>query len=250
MGEIDLEKLAAGYAHRQPTEGARRRAEAAAAAAGLGPGAVAVDVGGGRGDHAAVLAEGGALAVVVDRSPAMARACRQRGPKAVVGDGRCLPLAGEVADLVYFHLSLHYGGWEEMLAEAARVLRPGGLVVVWTFSREHFRRSLLARWFPSIVPIDEARFPDPDLICARLWVLGLQEVTQVAETETVTRRAEDWAAAVRAGFVSTLHLLDGRELETGLRRFEEEHPDPDEVLRYRLWYRGVWARRPQLPAAL
>jgi SAM-dependent methyltransferase len=203
-----------------------------------------VDVGGGRGDHAAVFATTGALGLVVDRSPAMARATREQGVAALVGDGRGLPLADQTADLVYFHVSLHYGGWEKMLAEAARVLRPGGLVAVWTFARDHFRHSLLARWFPSVAPLDEARFPDPDLLVARMWALGLEGVTHVAETESVARRVDDWVAAVRAGFVSTLHLLDPAELEAGLARFREEHPDPDEVLHYRLWYRGVSGRRP------
>lgn len=245
MGEIDLERLAAGYAHRRTSDGARRRAGAAAVAAGLGPGSVALDVGGGRGDHAEVLAAAGALAVVVDRSWAMARAARDRGLPAVVGDGRCLPLAESTADLVYFHLSLHYGDWQVMLAEAARAARPGGLVVAWTFSREHFRHSLLARWFPAIVPLDEARFPDPDLLAARMRALGLEGVTQVAETEVVSRSAGDWLAAVRAGFISTLQLLDPVELDAGLAAFQQEHPDPDEVLHYRLWYRGVSGRRPR-----
>lgn len=244
MADIDLDRLAAGYAHRRTSEESKRRAGAAAIGAGLGPGAVAVDVGGGRGDHATMLAEGGALALVVDRSPAMARACRERGLPALVGDGRRLPLAGASADLVYFHLSLHYGGWEMMLAEAARVARPGGLVMAWTFSREHFRDSLLARFFPSVVPIDEARFPDPDLLVARLRALGLEQVTQVAEIETVRRRVEDWMVAVRAGFISTLQLLEPAEIEAGLARFRQEHPDPEEILHYRLWWRGVSGRQP------
>ena len=185
-----------------------------------------MDVGGGRGDHAAVFAATGARAVVVDRSPAMARAALDRGIAAVVGDGRRLPLASAVADLVYFHVCLHYGGWEVMLGEAARVVQPGGLVAAWTFARDHFRHSLLARWFPSIVPIDEARFPHPDLLVARMWALGLEDVTQLAETETVSRSVADWEAAVRAGFVSTLQLLDPAELESGLARFRDEHPRP------------------------
>jgi SAM-dependent methyltransferase len=242
--EIDLDRLAAGYVHRRVSEAARRRAAQAAEWAGLGPGAVALDVGGGRGDHAAVFAGMGARAVVLDRSPAMARAALDRGVSAVVGDGRSLAFGDATADLVYFHISLHYGGWEEMLAEAARVAKPGGLVAAWTFAGDHFRHSMLARWFPSIVALDEARFPHPDLLVARMWALGLEAVTQMAETETVSRRASDWEAAVRAGFVSTLQLLDPAELEAGLRRFHEEHSDPDEVLHYRLWYRGIMGRKP------
>jgi len=244
MAEIDLDRLAAGYAHRRTSEGSKRRAAAAAVSAGLRPGAVAVDVGGGRGDHAAVWAESGALALVVDLSPAMIRACRERGIPGLVGDGCRLPLAGATADLVYFHLSLHYGGWETMLVEAARVARPGGLVTAWTFSREHFRHSFLARFFPSVIPIDEARFPDPELLAAELRALGLGQVTQVAEIETVRRRVADWVGAVRAGFVSTLQLLEAAEVEAGLERFQQEHPDPEEILHYRLWWRGVSGRRP------
>jgi len=244
MAEIDLERLAAGYAHRRTTDAACRRAAAAAAAAGLGPGTVALDVGGGRGDHAVVLAATGARAVVVDRSPTMARAARGQGLHALVADGSRLPVAANATDLVYFHLSLHYGGWEAWLAEAARVVRPGGRVEAWTFAREHFRHSLLARWFPSIVPLDEARFPDPDLLGARMGGLGLEGVTQVEEIETIPRRAGDWETAVRSGFVSTLQMLDPAELEAGLARFHEEHPDPDEVLHYPLRYRGVSGRKP------
>jgi SAM-dependent methyltransferase len=181
---------------------------------------------------------------VVDRSAAMTRAAVERGLSAVVGDGRSLPFGDGIADLVYFHISLHYGGWEYMLAEAARVVKPGGLVAVWTFAGDHFRHSMLARWFPSIVPLDEARFPHPDLLVARMWALGLESVSQLAETETVSRRAADWEAAVRAGFVSTLQLLDPAELEAGLVCFHEEHPNPDEVLHYRLWFRGIMGRKP------
>ena len=154
-------------------------------------------LGGGRGDHAGVFAATGAGVVVVDRSPAMAEEARRRGVAVVVGDGRSLPLRDAVADLVYFHVSLHYGGWEQMLGEAARVLRPDGMLAVWTFAPDHFRHSLLARWFPAIVPLDEARFPHPDLVEARMWALGMREVHQEAETETVSRPADDWEMAVQ-----------------------------------------------------
>ena len=221
------------------------RATRAARRAGLGPGSVAVDVGGGRGDHAAVFAATGAAALVVDRSASMAAAAGRSGVAAVVGDGRRLQLRDAAADLVYFHVALNYGGWEVMLAEAARVAKPGGLVEAWTFAADHFRHSMLARWFPSIVALDEARFPHPDLIEARFRALGLHQVAKEAETETVSRRAGDWEQAVRAGFVSTLQLLDAAELEAGLARFHQDHPDPEEVLHYRLWYRGVLGRRPR-----
>lgn len=244
---IDLDVLAAGYEHRPASASSLRRADRSARRAGLGPGRLAVDVGGGRGRHAARFAATGASSVVVDRSPAMAGwAARQPGVEAVVADGSRLPLAGGVADLVWFHASIHYGGWERMLDEAVRVACPGGLVTVWTFRPEHARASFLARWFPSIGAIDERRFPDPELLAGRLRAAGCRGVRVVAEDELVVRSAGAWESAVRAGFVSTLQALPEGELVDGLAAFGRAHPDPDEPLRYLLRYAGVSGRTPSL----
>jgi SAM-dependent methyltransferase len=244
MPEVDLDALAAGYDHRPISEAGRGRARMAARKAALGSGSLVVDVGGGRGRHARVFAATGAAVVVVDRS--MAAAVHVDGVEAVVGDARCLPIAGGSADLVYFHLSIHYGGWEESLAEAVRVVRPAGRIWIWTLHPEHHRSSFLARWFPSVGPIDEARFPEPSLLDSRLADLGCGEIEITESSEEVLRSAADWIAAVEAGFVSTLQILPPGELAAGLRRFRTVHPDPGEILRYGLRYVSVSAVAPSL----
>jgi SAM-dependent methyltransferase len=246
MAEIDFEHLAAGYRHRPTSAAGRERAGMAAAAAGLGSGDLAVDVGGGRGAHAAVFATSGARALVVDRSPAMARCARAAGVAAVVGDGRRLPLRDGSCRLAYWHVALHYGGWREMLDEGIRVAAPGGAVWSWTFTREHFDASFLAHWFPSVGPIDSARFPDPDDLAAHLGERGLTGVARVERDEVVERTAGSWLAAVEGGFVSTLQVLPPGELESGLAEFRGRHPDPAEILSYRLAYVAVWGRVPSL----
>ena len=181
--------------------------------------------------------------MVVDVSPAMAAAAAaQAGVAAIVGDGRHLPLAGRRADLVYFHLSLQYGGWPHMLDEAMRVARRGGLVVVWTLAGEHFGESFLAAWFPSVASIDEARFPSPAAVAGHLSDGGLINVGLTGEVETVTRRVGDWRRAVEGKFVSTLQMLDPNELRAGLTAFSAAHPDDDELLNYRLAWRRVMGR--------
>jgi hypothetical protein len=157
-----------------------------------------------------------------------------------------MPVRDAVASLVYFHVSLHYGGWEAMLAEAVRVARPGGNVAVWTFSTGHFGASFPAQWFPSVPAIDRERFPAPGAVAGRLSDLGLSAVTVTAESEAVERRAGDWAAAAAAGFISTLQLLPPGELAAGLERFRDAHPDADERLRYTLDYRRIAGRVPRL----
>jgi len=247
MADIDLEALAAGYRHRRVSPASLGRAAAAADAARLAPGSVAIDVGGGRGFHAGVFAGHGAQAVVVDRSEAMASvAASVPGVVAIVGDAVRLPMADACADLVHFHLSIHYGDWRRSLDEAIRVCRPGGTVWVWTFGGDHFASSFLAKWFPSIGPIDAARFPDPEALAARFSAAGLGEVVVTDDPEKVETTAGAWREAVEAGFVSTLQMLPPGELETGLGRFSSQHPDPAEPIAYSLPFLSVSAARPSL----
>ena len=245
--EVDLGRLAGAYGHRVE-EAAADRAAMAAAAARLRPGTLAVDVGGGTGGHAAVFARRGGAVLVVDRSPDMAHAARQAGIPVVVGDGADLPLGAATTDLVYFHLSIHHGPSERWIAEAARVVRPAGLVWVWTLAPEHHRSSFLARWFPSVAAIDERRFPDPEALAGAMVRSGLSRVEQSEQVERVTRTAGSWVAAVRAGFVSTLHLIGDDEIAAGLDAFAAVHPDPGEAVDYEIAFRRVSAMRPSLPS--
>jgi hypothetical protein len=77
---------------------------------------------------------------------------------------------------------------------------------------------------------------------------GLVGVEVGSADETVARTAGSWVEAVRAGFVSTLHLLGAAEIETGLASFRAAHPDPAEVVSYRLAFRRVSATKPGLPS--
>ena len=225
-GSVDLGRLAGAYGYRAE-QAATGRAALAADAAHLSAGKVAIDIGGGTGTHTAVFAGRGARVFIVDLSPDMALRAQRSGHAVVVGDGAALPIASATVDLVYFHLSIHHGDPERWIAEAARVVRPGGMVWVWTLAPEHLRSSFLTRWFPSVAAIDEHRFPDPDRLAASMAESGLGMAEQSTHTERITRTAGSWVAAVGAGFVSTLHLLDPSEVASGVAAFTAAHPDPD-----------------------
>ena len=247
MPEVDLEALASGYDHRPTTAAAADRAAAAADAARLGAGSFVLDVGGGRGSHSAVFAARGARALVVDRSPAMAMAASAvPGVAAVVGDAGFLPVADSACDLVYFHLSIHYGDWRTAMMEACRVCKPEGRIWVWTFRAEHHGNSFIARWFPSVATIDRARFPDPAAIADLLGELGCDGIETGDAPEGVKRTAADWRRAVEGGFVSTLQMLPPGELERGLLRFGRAHPEPEETISYDLLFCSISAIRPSL----
>jgi len=240
--EVDLGRLADAYEHRAVGAADRERAAEAMRAAGLGSGDLAIDVGGGRGTHAEVFVVSGARVLVVDLSPAMAGRSARAGLLAVVADGHRLPVADGLARLVYFHLSIHHGDPERLIAEAARVVAPGGTVWVWTLDPSHHRASFLAQWFPSVPAIDEARFPDPSVLAGFMGDRGLTPLEPSTRREQIVRTAGDWEDAVRAGFVSTLHLLPPGEIEEGLDRFHAVHPDRGDRISYDLVYRSVAGR--------
>jgi ubiquinone/menaquinone biosynthesis C-methylase UbiE len=246
MGDIDLSRLAAAYDFRSDT-GLGQRIQLMLETAGIGAGATVVDIGGGRGAQAAACRAAGARAIVADPSAAMIRHAVTRGDgvEGVLARGESLPFAAGTADLTFFHLSIHHGDWGRMLDEAYRITRPEGQVWVWTTSDAHHRSSFLARWFPSVGEIDEQRFPRIGDLEEHLLDLGRLGTT-VGHRDVLRRTASQWVAAVRAGFVSTLHLLDDGEIEAGLSAFLIAHPDPEAEVEYAIEYAGVWCSRPPL----
>lgn len=240
---VDLESLAAGYAHRPTSSQGLARARRAARSVSLGAGDMALDIGGGRGAHAAVWADLGALALVADPARGMATvAAGRRGVLPVRAVAQQLPFASSLMSLVYFHLSIHYGDWRRSLDEALRVLRPAGKCWIWTMGAEHHRSSFLTRWFPSVGAIDTDRFPPPEQIARYLASRGALVKTG-REVEHREMPARVWRAAAEAGFVSTLQLITDEELRSGLIAFDETYPDPDEVVDYVLTFDWIRATR-------
>ena len=96
-----------------------------------------LDVGGGSGRAAGALS--GPEVTVVDAAPGMlARARNQRGLSAVVGDAGHLPVRDASVDAImivdaFHHLPDH----EAAIREAARVLAPGGAIVIREFDPTH-----------------------------------------------------------------------------------------------------------------
>ncbi len=240
---VDIENLAAGYAHRPTSSAALDRARRAADGANLDANAVAVDVGGGPGAHAGIWAQRGARAIVIDPSRGMTRKARKlSGVVSIRAQSQLLPLRDDTAQLVYFHLSLHYGDWRAALDEAHRVLRRGGECWIWTMGEDHHRGSFLARWFPSVGDIDTARFPDPAVVNDYLgerWAV----VTTGKEVEPKTMPAGQWRAAAEARFVSTLQLVPEAEFRSGMAEYDKTYPNQDDPVEYSLVFDWIRARK-------
>ncbi len=120
-------------------------------------GARVLEVGAGSGRDSIALRERGARVVVVDYSPkalALIGAQRARGIERVCGDAFRLPFDDGTFDAV-FHQGLleHFRNPLDMLRENARILRPGGVLLVDVPQRWHYYTPLkhvliaMDRWF-------------------------------------------------------------------------------------------------------
>jgi len=130
-----------------------------------GPGAVAVDLGTGGGLMAGHL--DGYHHVGLDLTRSALHVARRRGVMAAQADVRAVPLATASADLVVAgELFEHVRPLEPVVAEIARVLRPGGVVVFDTLNDTRFARTALVTIAERLPGGPPPRIHDPALFVA------------------------------------------------------------------------------------
>jgi ubiquinone/menaquinone biosynthesis C-methylase UbiE len=130
-----------------------------------------LDVGGGTGRAARALDV--PSRTVVDAAPGMLQQARDHGLDAVLGDAAGLPVRSAAVDAVLVVDALHHVGDQAgAIQDAARVLRPGGVLVV----REFDPRTVLGRILVAaehLVGFDSS-FQGPDDLAARMASAGLE----------------------------------------------------------------------------
>jgi 2-polyprenyl-6-hydroxyphenyl methylase/3-demethylubiquinone-9 3-methyltransferase len=127
------------------------------------PGAVLVDVGCGAGLLAPHVAGKGYRHVGVDLVRSALAQAATHGVATVNGDARALPLADGCADVVAAgELLEHVPDWPAVVAEAGRILRPGGLLVLDTLNATWLSR-LLAVQVAERLPAVPRGIHDPRL---------------------------------------------------------------------------------------
>jgi len=160
-------------------------------ALGLDPLGRLVDIGTGTGRMIELFGPRSRQAIGIDRSSEMLRLARVKLEAAGIvsslrqGDMYALPLADETADSVIIHQVLHYAhSPASAIAEAARVLAPGGTLLVVDFAahdREELRTSdahirlgfddeVMAAWFASAgLTVDSIEHLEGGELTVTLW---------------------------------------------------------------------------------
>jgi demethylmenaquinone methyltransferase/2-methoxy-6-polyprenyl-1,4-benzoquinol methylase len=145
-------------------QGWRRRGLARLA---LQPGEWVIDLATGTGELAQLALEGGARAAGVDLARGMLREARRSRPglSLVRGDGAALPFRSGCAAAVTCGFALrNFSDLESVLAECARVLRPGGALLLLEVDEPHSRllRAAHALHFRHVVPRLGAWLSEPE----------------------------------------------------------------------------------------
>lgn len=169
----------------------------AADLARVGPGSRVLDVATGTGDLAVELASRGAEVVGVDFSERMLELARQKAPHITFspGDAHRLSFADSSFDAATVGFGArNFGDLRQGLSEMARVVRPGGRVVVLeiTTPTKPPLSTFFSLWFDRVVPAlgklagdpdaytylpaSVKRFPDARGLAAELAGVGLREV--------------------------------------------------------------------------
>ena len=124
--------------------------EALRRALGGAPGKRLADIGGGTGNYARALREHGWDPVVVDRSPAMLARAAAKGLETIEADAQDLPLQDRSVDAAMLVSMLHHvPDRAKALAEAFRILRPGGRLAAMVYAREDIEHLWCNELWPS-----------------------------------------------------------------------------------------------------
>jgi SAM-dependent methyltransferase len=182
------------------------------------PGRRLADIGGGTGNYARALRDEGWDPVVIDREPAMLARAAAKGLETIEADAQQLPLPDASIDAAMLVSMLHHvEDQAAALAEARRILRHGGRLVLMAFTREDVSELWLSDYFPS----------------TRAWVVAshptLAELFELLpgarRIEIVYDDLEDGSLSALAAHPEKLVDPSWHRQTSYFERLERDHPD-------------------------
>lgn len=199
-------------------------------ALGGSPGRRLADIGGGTGNYALALKKERWEPTVVDRSPEMLGRAKAKGLETMEADAQRLPFDDGSFDAVTMISMLHHvEDRAAALAEARRILRPGGRLALMGFTREDAEALWVLGYFPSSRPWMEATHPPrawflKELAGARLLTFPLEDVKDgsLAALSTEPQRVLRAACNGATSYFERMQRDHADELRAGLARLRTD----------------------------
>jgi hypothetical protein len=151
-------------------------------------------------------------------------------PEYVRGDAN-VALPGSNFDAITVFYALQYLRVPIFCRVAAAALAPGGTLAIASFPHRHFAESEFARFFPSMVAFDLARFPSRQQLEADFVRAGFTGVSAVMIEREMHERAEVVVDKVERKYLSSFHLLPDDEFRRGLAAMRKAWLPGDDVHR-------------------
>ncbi len=146
---------------------------------------------------------------------------------------RALPLASESLDCMFTFNAIHHFRIEAFLHEAARILKPGGRLFIYTRTRSQNSRNIWGKYFPQFYEKENRLFELFELNNLLAATSGLHierlHLFQYRRREQMNRLLQQ----ARQRHYSTLDLYTPAEFNLALAAFEQnlrrEFPNPERV---------------------
>jgi demethylmenaquinone methyltransferase/2-methoxy-6-polyprenyl-1,4-benzoquinol methylase len=182
------------------------------------PGRRLADIGGGTGNYALALSREGWKPVVVDRSRQMLARAAAKGLETVEANAERLPFRDETFDAAIMISMLHHvDDRGAALAEARRILRPGGRLVLMGYTGEDAATLWVLDYFPSSRPWMTATHPPA---ADFLDQLPHAELTRLEFEDT-----DDESLAALSAHPEKLVEAAERGYTSYFERMQRDHPD-------------------------
>ena len=154
----------------------------------------------------------------------------------LAGEAAAIPLPNDTADAVLMFLSIHHvPDRAAAAAEIARVLKPGGRVLVRSPFSDRMTGGWWQRFFPRALEIERRMFPTLAETAGVFEAVGLRTIALEVVNETYAASAAEAAAKLRLRAVSTFEHMTEAEIAEGFARMDahvaahpDDHPDTGE----------------------
>ena len=137
----------------------------------------------------------------------------------VAGTAEALPLTSGSVDLVFASMVYHHLRAAEALAEAWRVLRPGGHLMMRTPIRESLAGIPMFTFFPEALAIDEARMPSRRALVEACQAAGFTLRGHETIRQVFAEDGDDYYRKISLRGLSSLQLMSDDQFARGLRDF-------------------------------